>query len=229
MTKFIATNVPRNKIVQLGLAEIIPERKSTSGRGPSMVGPEMNRGAGHKKRLREESEAEDKKAEEKQGGEEVTEDTNESMMKKTVGKRVIKTSWKKAKREPTRKESKALFAKAMGIAVTLVLKNHCYHANGKIYHQKEKGIIGLDLMRSLARVYMLNWAGKYQKLTQEITENSHDEALDIVPQLLGIYVDDTLNINKILPKGARFVGEEKKIIIDGTVTCSELPSVVETR
>ena len=61
---------------------------------------------------------------------------------------------------------------------------------------------------------MLNWAGKYQKLTKEITENSHDEALDIVPKLLGIYVDDTLNINKILPKGARFVGEEKKIIID---------------
>ena len=40
------------------------------------------------------------------------------------------------------------------------------------------------------------------------------KTMNIVPSLLGIYVDDTLNINKVLPKGSRFCSEKKKIIFD---------------
>ena len=169
-----------------------------------MIGPEMNRGAGHKKRLRKEMEEDEDRndvmmgvdEEEREGRkkEEVVEElSKESESKEQSGrperrrddsgttenpilgvegeretkkkeaekegvedkkKRVIKTSRKDAKRKPTKKESKLLFAMAMGIAVKLVLQNHCYTVNGKIFHQKEKGIIGLDLQRSLARVYM---------------------------------------------------------------------------
>ena len=86
-------------------------------------------------------------------------------------KRRKASSWKAPKRQPTENESKKMIAIAIGIAVTLVLKHHCYKVGNKTFHQNNnKGVIGLDLMRCVARVYMINWAGKFKKLCSKISE-----------------------------------------------------------
>ena len=40
------------------------------------------------------------------------------------------------------------------------------------YHQKDKGVIGLDLQRSVCSAYMINWGGELQNLFKEITQNT---------------------------------------------------------
>ena len=60
------------------------------------------------------------------------------------------------------------------------MKDHCYEIDGKIFLQGEKGLIGHDLMRCLARLYMIDWVEKYKKLCEEVTENSEVE-INIIP------------------------------------------------
>ena len=89
-----------------------------------------------------------------------------------IEEREIKTSWKAPERKPSMEEKKKMIGVAVKLAIIKILRNHCYEIDGEIYLQGEKGLIGHDLMRSLARVYMIDWVGKYKDLCKEVTENS---------------------------------------------------------
>jgi hypothetical protein len=125
--------------------------------------------------------------------------------------RKIKSKWANARRTPNSSQEKKMIALALKIAVTEVLENHCYEEGGEVYHQLQNGIIGLDLMRSVARVYMVMWSKKFKKLCKKITDESKNEEINIVPKLFNIYVDDIQSIYQGLPEGAQ-LNEELMII-----------------
>ena len=110
-----------------------------------------------------------------------------------------------------------MVAIAIGISVTHVLRNHCYRVGNKSFHQNnDKGVIGLDLQRSVARVYMINWAKKLIKLCEEITANS-PAGINIKPDFFNIYVDDSLGAFVALPKGIKYCHEKRCLEIDQAI------------
>ena len=74
----------------------------------------------------------------------------------------------------------------------------------------DKGVIGLDLQRSVARVYLVNWAIKFVDICNEITKNSAAN-ININPDFFNIYVDDSLGAFRPVPKGAKFIQERQCI------------------
>ena len=94
------------------------------------------------------------------------------------------------------------------------MKNHVYQYNNKFYQQGKKGIIGLDLMRSLATIYMIDWSTKFKKRLKEIEDKSDVSLkLNLKPEMYSVYVDDQSGIQEITPVGASFNKRTKKITI----------------
>ena len=103
---------------------------------------------------------------------------------------------------------------AVKAAIKATMKNHTYEYKNRIYQQSRKGIIGIDLMRALAKLYMIDWSSKFKKRLKEIEENSNAELkLNLRLEAYKIYVDDESNLQKATPKGATFNPRKREIII----------------
>ena len=63
---------------------------------------------------------------------------------------------------------------AIKSAIKATMKNHTYKYKNQFFQQSSKGIIGIDLMRALAKLYMIDWTSKFMKRLKEIEENSSD-------------------------------------------------------
>ena len=100
---------------------------------------------------------------------------------------------------------------AIKAAIKATLKNHVYTINGKIHQQGRKGIIGLDLMRALGKLYMIDWTQKFKAKLKLIQEKSEDITINLEPELYKIFVDDQSSIQEATPVGATYNKKTKKI------------------
>ena len=90
-----------------------------------------------------------------------------------------------------------------------------FQSNNKNLQQTKKGIIGLDLMRALAKLYMIDWTAKFKEKLIQIQKNSDtDLNLKLILEAYSIYVDDQSSIQKPTPIGAKFDPKENKIVIN---------------
>ena len=192
MVKFIAVNMSRMEINKYDLLNVIPERKSFKGIAPTMKGPEMNRCP--LRRRKSQLEGTDGHTEGVINGD--NEDDNETQdhinidetsrraSPETLSKRRMATSWRQPRRSPNKEETKKIIALVLKIAVTKILKNHVYQFGDSIFHQQQKGIIGLDLMRAACQIYMYRWSIKVNQLCEQITANSQNEEINVVPEIM---------------------------------------------
>ena len=94
------------------------------------------------------------------------------------------------------------------------MKNHTYEYKNKFLQQSRKGIIGIDMMRALAKLYMIDWTKKFKNKLKLIEENSSaDLKLNLTLEVYKIYVDDESSIQEATPKGATFDIRKKEIVI----------------
>ena len=79
----------------------------------------------------------------------------------------------------TRREEK-LVAATISISVEACLKNHCFKQGVNSFLQGYSGVIGLDLMRCVALIYMKRWVVKFKTKLQGLNNkpilNVNDEA-----------------------------------------------------
>jgi hypothetical protein len=73
-----------------------------------------------------------------------------------------KWSWKGKRKVPSSLQKKRMLARAMEVAVRVILSNHLYQFNGIVYRQQKGGPIGLELTGVLARMTMLWWDKAYK-------------------------------------------------------------------
>ena len=102
---------------------------------------------------------------------------------------------------------------ALKIAIMATMKNHVYMFNNKFYQQGRKAIIGLDLMRALAKLYMIDWSMKFMKRLKEVEEKSSDLKLNLKPELYKVFVDDQSSLQEATPMGATYNKKTKRITI----------------
>ena len=70
-------------------------------------------------------------------------------------------------------------------------------------------------MRALAKLYMIDWTGKFKERLKEIQKNSHQDLnLRLVLEAFTFYVDDQSSLQKPTPAGAKYDHENMKIVID---------------
>jgi hypothetical protein len=91
-----------------------------------------------------------------------------------------KWTWEQSD-EPDRGQRRRMLSRLVNKMVVLVMKNHVYQFDGKLYRQKEGGPIGLLLTGTISRIVMLEWDRRYlNRLTD----------LDLTPSMYYRYVDD---------------------------------------
>ena len=106
---------------------------------------------------------------------------------------------------------------AVKAAIKAIMKNHTLKNNGKNLQQSKKGIMGLDLIRALAKLYMIDWTEKFIQRLKTIQENSSEDLnLRLILEAYSIYVDDQSSLQKPTPVGAKYDHKNMKIVIDDT-------------
>ena len=128
-----------------------------------------------------------------------------------------KTEWLKPKRNPTLKEERTLFGKALEILLVTCMNNHIYQFENKIRVQKQGGPIGLKLTGEIADCLMIDWD---KKLLVEL------EKYGMVPDIYSRFKDDIQIAVESLEKGSKIVDnklviDENKKIIDENKTDTE--------
>ena len=78
----------------------------------------------------------------------------------------------------------------------------------------KNGLIGPDVQRALSENYVRRFNDKLMKLCMEVTQNSEEFNIDIVPDVYQTFVDDNKIILKELPPGAEYDRIQKKITIN---------------
>ena len=69
--------------------------------------------------------------------------------------------WIKPRRNPTKKEERNMFGKALEMMLIMCMDNHIYEFENKIRLQKQGGPIGLKLTGEIADCLMINWDKNY--------------------------------------------------------------------
>lgn len=110
-------------------------------------------------------------------------------------------------RQPNKDEERKMMAMAIKHGITVVMRSHTYHFNGKIYLQTEGGPIGLELTGAISRVYMSWWDKELMKKINDATEGISWKLL-----MYQRYVDDENCIGEVMPLGARL--ENGKVSIN---------------
>ena len=88
-------------------------------------------------------------------------------------------------REPTRDETREMFAVALEVLINEAMSNHCYTFNGQIKLQAKGGAIGNVLTGALGALTMVRFTRNLkEKLVYAMQDNP-----DFVLHLLKIYVD----------------------------------------
>ena len=89
-------------------------------------------------------------------------------MNRPVGKE-SDGKWTKTKAVTSNDVTKKLVAATISIGVENCLINHCFSKGTQTFLQPFSGVIGLDLMRCLAEIYMLRWIHKLKAKLEEIS------------------------------------------------------------
>ena len=112
-------------------------------------------------------------------------------------------NWLKA-RKPGRNQQKKMISLALSIGVQQVLGNHTYKVGDIAYLQTQGGPIGLELTGAVSRPFMMSWDKKYLRMVKEA---------GIKMPLYKRYVDDSNQVGKVPPEGAKYSPELKRILI----------------
>ena len=108
-------------------------------------------------------------------------------MNRSIGK-VSDGNWTEVKVANTGEVIKKLVAASISIAVENCLTNHVFSKGDQAYLQPYSGVIGLDLMRCLAEIYMLRWIHKLKNkmavLSQLPVVKINDEAEEIASSII---------------------------------------------
>ena len=108
-------------------------------------------------------------------------------------------------RSPGCRQKKKMLGIAVAEGVRTCMANHVYCMGDKVYLQKEGGPIGLELTGAVSRPFMARWDRMYMEKVRQ----AGGELM-----LYERYVDDSNQIGKVPPVGARYDKETKKIVID---------------
>ena len=81
---------------------------------------------------------------------------------------------------------------SMECLLQISLENHIYSFNGEIKLQSSGGAIGDSLTGAIASVYVIRWCREFKQKLQNV---------NIIPDLLQVYVDDETIISKPTPPG----------------------------
>ena len=126
-----------------------------------------------------------------------------SVKKKTEVEKKKTVEWTKPRRQPTPKEQRTLFGKALEIMLITCMDNHVYQFENKVRIQKQGGPIGLKLTGEIADCLMIDWD---KKLLSELKKYR------MIPEVFTRFKDDIEIAIESLEKGIKLV--ENEIIID---------------
>ena len=127
-----------------------------------------------------------------------TQSTNEKKNKKKK-----QATWIKPRRNPTRKEERRMFGKALEIMLITCMDNHIYQFENKIRIQSHGGPIGLKLTGEIADCLMIDWD---KKLLEKL------KSFKMIPDLYTRFKDDIEIAIDSLEKGSILL--EDKIVVD---------------
>ena len=127
-----------------------------------------------------------------------TQSTNEKRNKKKK-----QATWIKPRRNPTRKEERRMFGKALEIMLITCMDNHIYQFENKIRIQSHGGPIGLKLTGEIADCLMIDWD---KKLLEKL------KSFKMIPDLYTRFKDDIEIAIDSLEKGSILL--EDKIVVD---------------
>ena len=118
-------------------------------------------------------------------------------------------NWINPKRPPTHHEKKKMLTLTLIAGVLNCMNNHTYRFDRVNRKQADGGSIGNVLTGELAKLVMSWWSREFMKLAQQAT--THIMETFIIDS--SIYVDDMNIVFHPLPPGARWCGEESKMVI----------------
>lgn len=194
--KYVAMNYSRNDTFVKGINNVLPKKLTKH----TMRSKDMNRLPTEK----------DKNGDIEENTEIYSEDEEDLEDKTKTKTKKPKKQWEDAKEKPTPEQTKIMIGLAVKAAIKATMKNHTYEIDNKKRQQSNKGIMGLDLMRPLAKLYMIDWSLKFMKLLKEIQENSKDLNLNLKLECYKVYVDDQNSVQDSTPIGAVYDKNEKK-------------------
>ena len=96
---------------------------------------------------------------------------------------------------PNEREQRLMLTEALKIGMLVVMNNHTYTFDGKVYRQQSGGSIGLELTGNIAQVFMIWWDSEFKLRLNEA---------GIVSRLIKRYVDDINLAVDELPVGTRY-------------------------
>ena len=128
-----------------------------------------------------------------------TNNSKENKKKKT--KKRQKSYWKENERTLTKKEIRTLVAEALAVLCKIIMNNHVYSFAGKTLLQEGKGCIGDKAIGIIALLVMIWWCGKFKDKLQKV---------NIVNDLLKIYIDDVNGVYSSVKAGTEYVEETLK-------------------
>ena len=114
-------------------------------------------------------------------------------------KKKKKSSWTKPERDLSKKEAKMLVAERLALLCKVVMNFQVYSFGGDIMLQEGHGCIGDKAITVIAALVMIWWVNNLKKKLEEV---------DIVPDLLEIYVDDVNTVIKPIEAGLHYVDGE---------------------
>ena len=118
-------------------------------------------------------------------------------------KKKTTTEWIKPMRNPTTKEQRKMFGKALELLLTTCMDNHVYQFGNKVRLQQNGGPIGLKLTGEIADCLMIDWD---MKLLTELKKYR------LIPEVYTRFKDDIEIVIESLEKGSRIEGD--KIVVD---------------
>ena len=121
----------------------------------------------------------------------------------TETKKKKATVWLRPKRNPTTKEQRRLFGKALEIMLITCMNNHVYQFQNQCRIQKQGGPIGLKLTGEIADCIMIDWDNKLLAKLKSVK---------IDPEIYTRFKDDIQIVTESLEKGSMLM--EDKIIVD---------------
>ena len=137
----------------------------------------------------------------------------------------VGANWTQVKVCGPGKDFNKLVAATISIAVESCLTNHVFTKGGQSYLQPFSGVIGLDLMRCLAEIYMMRWIfklkGKMTTLSNLPIVVINDEAEDIVASILDMVWSKTKQL--IEPEEKEVMKHQKQI------KCNKCEKALDTK
>ena len=183
---FLRKNLSTKEIKEKNLTHLIPDKISKKKKNKR--GEDKNDDK-NKNKPKDDDEKEDKDKD--KNDEQINEKDNNG-----------NDSWNFSEVNFTVNEQKQMISEAISIAINLIMNNHIYVFDGKVFLQENEGSIGIRLTGILAEIVMIFWC---KKLSEKL------ENIGIKNDLLPRFVDDITMLPTVVPPGVRF--EDEKLVL----------------